>query len=165
MPNRNQIGLAGEFAVLSQLLFRGFDANITLGNTKSVDILVSNPDTGRGCRVEVKTGSKKLGKRSQWGPTYGWRMHKKHEIISNRNLFYCFVFMDKEGGSLESKFFVLSSKAVSDYVKEEHSWWRSQRKRNKTTERTFRLGTDNKFKYPVRTPLASRYENRWQTLG
>jgi hypothetical protein len=39
--SKNQVSLAGEFAVLSQLALRGFDANMTLGNTKGVDILVS----------------------------------------------------------------------------------------------------------------------------
>ena len=41
--NRNSVSLAGEFAALSQLALRGYDANMTLGRTKSVDILVSNP--------------------------------------------------------------------------------------------------------------------------
>jgi len=44
--NRNSVSLAGEFAALSQLALRGYDANMTLvGRTKSVDILVSNPAT------------------------------------------------------------------------------------------------------------------------
>ena len=37
----NRTALAGEFAVLSQLALCGYDANMTLGNTKSVDILVA----------------------------------------------------------------------------------------------------------------------------
>lgn len=55
--SKNQIALAGEFAVLSQLAMYGFDANLTLGNTKSVDILVSHPETGAMRRLEVKTTS------------------------------------------------------------------------------------------------------------
>ena len=43
--NRNSVSLAGEFAALSQLALRGYDANMTPGRTKSVDILVSNPAT------------------------------------------------------------------------------------------------------------------------
>jgi hypothetical protein len=41
--NSNSISLAGEFAVLSHLALRGYDANMTLGRTKGVDILVSDP--------------------------------------------------------------------------------------------------------------------------
>jgi hypothetical protein len=45
--NTNSISLAGEFAALSQLALRGYDANMTLGRKKSVDILISNPQTGK----------------------------------------------------------------------------------------------------------------------
>jgi hypothetical protein len=45
--SKNQVSLAGEFAVLSQLALRGFDANMTLGNTKGVDILLSHPETAK----------------------------------------------------------------------------------------------------------------------
>ncbi len=53
--NSNSVSLAGEFAVLSQLALRGYDANMTLGRTKGVDILVSNPKTGR--HERHRTGS------------------------------------------------------------------------------------------------------------
>ena len=53
--NSNSISLAGEFAVLSQLALRGYDANMTLGNTKGVDILVSNPVNEKMYQLEVKT--------------------------------------------------------------------------------------------------------------
>ena len=53
--NNNSVALAGEFAVLSQLALHGYDANLTLGRTKSVDILVSHPQTGRMYKLEVKT--------------------------------------------------------------------------------------------------------------
>ena len=39
--DKNAISLAGEFAVLSQLALLNYDANMTLGRTKDVDILVS----------------------------------------------------------------------------------------------------------------------------
>ena len=39
---KTQIGLAGEYYVLAQLSARGFIATLTLGNTKGVDILVTN---------------------------------------------------------------------------------------------------------------------------
>src|SRR5262245_32284853 len=51
--NSNSVSLAGEFAVLSQLALRGYDANMTLGRTKSVDILVSNPVNGQMYQLEV----------------------------------------------------------------------------------------------------------------
>ena len=43
----NSVSLAGEFAALSRLTLWGYDANMTLGRTKSVDILISNPSTNQ----------------------------------------------------------------------------------------------------------------------
>ncbi len=53
--NKNGVSLAGEFAVLSQLALLNYDANMTLGHTKGVDILVSDPGTGKMFKLEVKT--------------------------------------------------------------------------------------------------------------
>ena len=47
-----QIGLAGEFYVLAQLVQRGLMASLTLANAKGVDILVANAKPGarlQGC--------------------------------------------------------------------------------------------------------------------
>src|SRR5215467_11649892 len=60
----NSVSLAGEFAVLSQLALRGYDANMTLGRTKSVDTLVSNPANGHLYQLEVKTNFKNNPKRN-----------------------------------------------------------------------------------------------------
>jgi hypothetical protein len=53
--DKDTIALAGEFAVRSQLALQGYDANMTLGHTKSVDILVSDPMTKKMFKLEVKT--------------------------------------------------------------------------------------------------------------
>lgn len=52
---RTEVGLAGEYHVLAQLLQRGYSAHPTLGNTKGMDILVVDQETGRMLKVEVKT--------------------------------------------------------------------------------------------------------------
>lgn len=61
-PNANALALAGEFATLSQLALRGFDANMTLGHTKHVDILVSQAASGSMCKLEVKTSGRRNGR-------------------------------------------------------------------------------------------------------
>lgn len=93
----NSVSLAGEFAVLSQLSLRGYDANMTLGRTKNVDILVSDPKTNKFYQLEVKTRlqSKKHPTSSR---LFGrivcdWIMNEKHENISRPELWYCFVFI------------------------------------------------------------------------
>jgi hypothetical protein len=47
--------MSGEFLTVGKLFKRGYQASITLGNAKAVDILVFNPITDRSFAVEVKT--------------------------------------------------------------------------------------------------------------
>lgn len=162
--SKNQISLAGEFAVLSQLALHGFDANLTLGNTKGVDILVSNPETGKMRRLEVKTHShnkpfinKRLGK------IMGkWRMHEKHETMNDEDLFFCFVSIGHNTNEFE--FYVVPSKVVAEYVTWSHRHWLAgDAKRKDTPIRSFDLGTeDHKSEFPV--PHAEEYQRRWDFL-
>jgi hypothetical protein len=167
--NSNSVALAGDFAVLSQLALRGYDANMTLGRTKSVDILVSNPANGKMYKLEVKTNFRntrnKLSESKVHGKTLSdWMMSKKHEDITSPNLFYCFVNISKS--SSEFKFYIVPSKVVAKYVREEHALWLKVKKEegNKAKEtdmRIFRIGTKDE-KYAVPTPAAEIYENNWQ---
>lgn len=165
-PSSNSVALAGEFATLSQLALRGYDANMTLGHTKNVDILVSDPDSGLMYKLEVKTSSYRSAKGSAarrsglFGHTYAWIMSKKHEDIVDRSLFYCFVNIDGEHGT-SFRFFILPSKLVAEYVKVQHQLWLAQDSTHKDKAiRTFRLALDRDG-YPLATPSADRYENNW----
>jgi hypothetical protein len=51
---KSRIGLAGEYRVLSELLKKGYDASLTMGNAKATDILVFDGRRSH-IRVEVKT--------------------------------------------------------------------------------------------------------------
>lgn len=52
---QGQIGLAGEYAVLSALILNGFNAARTDGNSKDIDILCTHPDSFSAIKVQVKT--------------------------------------------------------------------------------------------------------------
>ena len=54
MATKFDIGMAGEFGVCSELYKRGYDASITLGNKKAVDIYVAIAND-RYISIEVKT--------------------------------------------------------------------------------------------------------------
>lgn len=161
----NSVSLAGEFAVLSQLALRGYDANMTLGNTKCVDILVSHPDTGKMYQLEVKTNfrnSRNSPSESKlFGKTVnGWIMKKMHEKIKSTNLFYCFVNIGRNTGLF--KFYILPSEVVAKYVKESHKYWLSADKKHKDTAmRILRIGLKGE-KYAIATPIAELYENNWE---
>ena len=124
--NSNSVSLAGEFAVLSQLALHGYDANMTLGHTKGVDILVSNPNTGRMMKLEVKTNfrsSRSGGGNSKLfgGFLSAWMMNEKHEEMRDPTLFYCFVNISEDTKLF--RYFIVPSPIVADYVSRQHQLW------------------------------------------
>lgn len=162
--NKNSVSLAGEFAVLSQLTLRGYDANMTLGHTKGVDILVSDPNSNRMFKVEVKTSfASKPSHSKMFGHTLAWMMTDKHEGISDSNLFYCFVNIEEQTNIF--RFFIVPNALVAQYVKEQHQYWLNNRpglskKEIEIPMRQFRIGIDE-AEYQIPTPLAKDYENKW----
>lgn len=168
------VSLAGEFAVLSQLALKGKNANMTLGNTKGVDILVSDPVSGKMLTLEVKTNYRKTPRKEiarskifgNFLSCSGWILKKENEKYDkkkNTNLFYCFVNITKETGVC--RFFIVPAKIVAKYVKEEHKLWlRMKKKEGKKVKdsdmRQFRLGIIGE-KYEITTPIGKNYENNW----
>lgn len=152
--SKNSVAIAGEFAVLSQLVLRGFDANMTLGHTKGVDILISDPNRNKMFKMEVKTHHGKFSSRSK---TIGWLMSEKHEKIVDENLYYCFVNIDISTHIF--KFYIVPSAVVAKYVKTSHKHWLSDDNHNPTSMRVFSLALSESDS--VNIPLAKNYENKW----
>src|SRR5439155_11308348 len=121
--DNTQIGLAGEFYVLAQLVQRGLVASLTLANTKGVDILVSNTTLNQLFKIEVKTTNSNPRRESLFAqePCYAWPMSSKHERLVDSNLFYCFVAL--RGFEQLPKFFIVPSLYVATYVREQHAYW------------------------------------------
>jgi hypothetical protein len=162
--SKNQISLAGEFAVLSQLALRGFDANMTLGNTKGVDILVSHPETESMYRLEVKTTTNSRPYRSAtFGNIVGsWRMGEKHEKNVDHKLFYCFVSIARNTQSFD--FFVVPSLVVSKFVTESHRYWLGVDPKHRDSRiRLFLLGNKDDS-HPFEMPAAEDYRAKWDLL-
>jgi hypothetical protein len=164
-PNPNSLSLAGEFATLSQLALKGYDANMTLGNTKGVDILVSDPASGAMYRLEVKASSYlsakgSVSRRSKlFGYNYEWLMGKKHETIIDPLLFCCSVNLTADGSPFQH--FVVPSADVAAYVKAQHQVWLDQDPTHEDTNiRNFRLALDEENRVlPI--PCGGRYGNDW----
>lgn len=60
MANSNRIdsqltGMAGEFLTVGKLFKKGYQASVTFGNAKSIDVLVYNPEINKTFNVQVKT--------------------------------------------------------------------------------------------------------------
>ena len=153
---QNEVGLAGEFHVLAQLLQRGYSAHPTLGNTKGMDILVVDQESGRMLKVEVKTARHALHaptKRAWWQ----WPLSSRAEEIGNPNLVYCFVHLGEAG--VLPRFFLVPSEVVADHCSKEHAEWVAASPEGK---RELRLSTTirNFWFYDD----ANSYENAWDLL-
>jgi hypothetical protein len=48
-------GMAGEFLTVGKLFKRGYQASVTFGNAKAIDVLVYNPENDKSYAVQVKT--------------------------------------------------------------------------------------------------------------
>jgi hypothetical protein len=59
MKTKNQdqqlTGMAGEFLTVGKLFKRGYQASVTFGNAKAIDVLVHNPKNDKSYIVQVKT--------------------------------------------------------------------------------------------------------------
>ena len=157
--SKNSIALAGEFLVLSRLSLKGYIATLTLGHTKGVDILLTNPETGKLFKLEVKTTTNSPTKSKHYGLNIEWQMNIKHEDIKDENLFYCFVQLER-GMPDNPRFFIVPSATVAKYVKEDDVYYFTyeHRKPVKHTDmRLFRIGLDDKSRG---LPIAD-YENKW----
>ena len=165
----NSVGLAGEFAVLSQLTLRGCNAGMTLGHTKGIDILVHHPSSGAMYQVEVKTNLEERNRPTD-SKLFGkfvtdWQMNEKHENMSEPDLFYCFVHIN--GSRIDPskygfRFFIVPSAAVAKYLREEHACWlAADASHRRNPRRLFRIGLANERKVEIQAPLASDWENNW----
>lgn len=157
----NSVSLAGEFAVLAQLALRGYDANMTLGRTKNVDILVSDPNSTRMLQLEVKTNFRKVGASSRIHGKIvsAWIMNQKHEQLRDPTLFYCFVNIATD--TKHFRFFVVPSNIVADYVTTSHKvWLQDDSSHQDSTMRKFVIGTKmEKYRFPTATK--EDWEDNW----
>lgn len=144
MGRNNRIGLAGEFYALHRLFLEGYEATLTLGNTKGVDILVYNPKNEKQFKVEVKTSTTVVNEKL-FGLNMKWFMNKKHEELSDENLIYCFVFIDlKEKG--KTRIFFYRPEDIRLYIYTQHKKWlhTEHKKGVKDTDiRMFRIGLEH----------------------
>ena len=92
-------------------------------------------------------------------------MSKKNEDVDISTLFYCFVNISKDTHLF--KFYIVPSKIVARYIKEEHQLWIDEKKKEEkkvkydTDMRLFRMGIKGE-KYTISTPTAEQYEDNWE---
>ena len=139
-------GVAGEFFVAGELSRLGYIASSTLRNTRGIDILASNVTATRQAAIQVKTNQ---------GSEPGWVLNKKAETFYADSLFY--VFVNLKSPEERPDFYIVPSKVVADFVKNDHQRWLE------TPGRAGQAHKDNpvrKFRDPE-----SRFLERWDLLG
>ena len=139
-------GVAGEYFVAGELSRNGFNASITLRNTKGVDIICSNEETTKSVNIQVKTNK---------NSSKSWILSKKCETNYSDNLFYVFVNLnnDKDG---KPEFFVVPSKIVAEKIKTDHSEWLNGKKKD---------GTGRKDSDMRKFEVDEKYKDSWEELG
>ena len=160
--SNNSVSLVGEFAVLSHLALWGYDATMTLGRTKNVDILVSDPSSNQLYQLEVKTSLNRR-QRPPVSKVHGrflcdWMMSEKHESISRPALWYCLVLI---GLDLKTaRYFVVPSDVVAEYVRAEHRLWLDSIPKRKDTP--MRMFSDGIYGREIRNFYSDRRTVRRQ---
>ena len=156
--DKQLVGAAGEYLVLSRLLNLGFLASPAPRGVRKADILVNHLDgTKLPYLIQVKT-------RTGLDADSGWHMGEKNESIKDKDLFYCFVAL----GEIESNIYVIPAEVVARVITESHSIWLNTpgskgQKHNETSMR--KITNFNKMKVEsAPNGWMNKYLEKWNQL-
>ena len=113
------VGVAGEYLVAGELTLRGYNAAITLRNSRGIDIIASDANGSKTVSIQVKSNSSGLSK---------WILGKKSEDFYAKNHFYIFVAISEL--AMRPDFYVVPSRIVARYITKRHEEWISGTKRD-----------------------------------
>ena len=155
--DKSLVGAAGEHLVLARLLSRDLLASQAPRGTRKADVLVNPLDGGKPRLIQVKT-------RSAVGKSLGWHMSLKHELIREKDLFYCFVNLDLINPSV----YVIPSRIVAKVVRDSHAEWLSMpgqkgQKHNDTEMRRIKNDYGPNFK-KIKAGWMDKYLEKWELL-
>ena len=155
--DKNLIGAAGEHLVLSRLLEQGVLASQAPRGTRKADILVNPLDGGQPILIQVKSTVEK-------GSRLKWHMKEKHEGITEKDLFYCFVALRKENSSI----YIVPAKQVAKVIKAAYQAWliKPGAKGQAHNESEMRwISTDYPFEVPgIKNGWMDKYLENWDSL-
>jgi len=106
---KQNVGNAGEYYIVSKLSTLDFTVSITLGRAESFDILSLRPD-GKTITVSVKS--------SQVENVKGFLLSSKDEINPSDSFFYAFIKFNEF--KTEPDYWIIPSKVVSKLISESY---------------------------------------------
>ncbi len=160
------LGAAGQHFVLCQLLRHGLIAALAPEGAPNTDIIVTDIKAKMQCAIQVKTRSGK-------GSDKGWHMREKHENISSKSYFYCFVDFGEESPIT----YIIPSSVVAKKIKASHVIWlklrgKRGRKHHETAMRrllpdytkTLKKATAEVTKIGLGAGWMEQYRENWKIL-
>ena len=155
--DKNLIGAAGEYLVLSRLLQRGILASLSPFNAFKADILVNPVNGGMASYIQVKTTTK-VNKSE-------WNVSEKDLNHDDKNMFYCFV----ELNSNPQRIFVIPARKVSQVlIDSDRAYMKKPMKDGSIrTEHKYRL-LKNNFGTNVKSAPSGwmdEYLEKWELLS
>ena len=154
--DKNLIGAAGEYLVLSRLLQRGILSSLSPFNAYKADILVNPVDGTSASYIQVKTTTKNKPE---------WNVSAKDMTNTDKNMFYCFVQIN----SNPQKIYVIPASKVSEVLIDSDRAYmqKPMRDGSKRKEHKYRL-LKNNFESKVKSApdgWMDKYLEKWDLLG
>jgi len=147
------LGIAGVHYVVAELSRRNIIALPTTRNTEEVDIIASNPNTGKAISIQAKTSQNKKSDRPNWLLTKG------AERLKKSNLFYVFVYLPK---GAYPDFYIVPSDTVSSYITDTHKMWL---KTPGTRGKPHKDSSIRQFPNEFKSIKLDDFKDKWELLG
>ena len=101
-------GAAGAYYVAFRLAAMGYAVGLTTYGTRSIDLFVANPDTGKSITIQTKTMLKDAFVQSRrYGTWWKWRVGKTRRP-AHKTFFYAFVDLRDDPAQTPNVFIVPS---------------------------------------------------------
>lgn len=138
------LGLAGEYAVASELCKRNLFGMLTMGNHKKTDIIVENDRMVSKISVKTKQGR-------EWPSVYG---------INKNDDYLVFVDYQNKDEMERPDFFILDLNEWNDFVKKESKKIRG----SKIDEKYGLIGPDGWKGVNIKVDHLMDYKENWETI-
>ena len=109
-------GAAGAYYVGFRLTAEGYAVGLTAHGTRSIDMVVANPDTGKSIAIQTKT-MRKASERTKTESWWKWRVGTSGRP-AHESFFYAFVDLRNDPSQTPDVFIVPSSELIPPLLEE-----------------------------------------------
>ena len=102
-------GAAGAHYVAFRLSTLGYAVGLTTYGTRSIDMVIANPNTGKSITIQTKTMRGAFVRSRKWGPYWKWRVGTTFRGLALETLFYTFVDLGDDPSKKTPDVFIVPS--------------------------------------------------------